>query len=172
MPVDRVHYDVKPMKIPNITIFLWPVKYLFIRLHIRTCYSFVSRSLSSLQNSPPWCEAVISSFLFNPLLLACAFPLFVSMAMPSALHQEPRPACSLISLSPLSFCALTLSFQWVELFKPATVSSSSNLSMLLFDFLSPIFFPIHVPQNALFDFPLSILTSKLLRLPPGSEQCE
>lgn len=45
---------------------------------------------------------MISSFLFNPLLLVCAFPPFVSMAMPSALHQEPRPACLLISLSPLS----------------------------------------------------------------------
>lgn len=56
--------------------------------------------------STPWCEAVISSFLFNPLLLVCAFPPFVSMAMPSALHQEPRLACSLISLSPLSVSLL------------------------------------------------------------------
>lgn len=59
---------------------------------------------------PPWCEAVISSFLFNPLLLVCAFPPFVSMAMPSALHQEPRPACSLISLSPLSACVFLRSY--------------------------------------------------------------
>lgn len=63
----------------------------------------LSPPLSSKQphNHPPWFEAAISSFLFNPLLLVCAFPPFVSMVMLSALHQEPWPVCSLISLSPL-----------------------------------------------------------------------
>lgn len=68
--------------------------------------SFISWALPSHQNRPtnwhlphnphpppphPMCEAAISSFLFNPLLLICAFPPCVSMAMLSALHQELRP---------------------------------------------------------------------------------
>lgn len=74
----------------------------------------------SWKQPPPQYEAVISSFLFNPLLLllVCSFPPFVSMAMPSALHQEPRPACSLISLSPLlCLSVLILSPPQVPLFE-------------------------------------------------------
>jgi len=97
----------------------------------------------------PWCEAVISSFLFNPLLLVCAFPPFVSMAMPSALHQELRPAFSLISLSVLTVsvfthCPLRESHSLISQHVFFCSVLKSDLPTLLFLLLLPLYFQLFV----------------------------
>lgn len=101
---------------------------------------------------------MISSFLFNPLLLVCAFPQFVSMAMLSALHQEPRPPCSLISLSPLllllCFSASTVLSTSLQP-PPAFLSLPTQFLLLKCCSLSPalpllaVFFLFLAPMNAL-----------------------
>lgn len=93
-------------------------------------------------------------FLFNPLLLACAFPPFVSMAMLSALHQEPRPACFAHKPFPPSSVCLS----------PRALSSPWVLNRPPLLFLSPRLLN-RISQHSSFFFIAALYLQLFVRLP-------